>query len=635
MKKIISFILCIAMLLSVVILPASAGDEILVTEGTMESAFAEDENSLVVFVTGIGQSYSYLFEDKYLEDGAFENGTLHDYENYAPLIANGQFERVWNLIDFNIESVIPELVIIVAKLALSAILGTYLITSEEMSNMFSKAVTNNIIDENGNAPINVVTPRYAMPVSEYPGITRDDGTYYSEARRRFFSSIPCEDIAKDKFGENYEDFLYCFNYPAFSYTQRNATELHEFIETILANNKVGAKKVVLVPMSMGGAMVSAYLAKYPDVADNHVRRVVSIVGCWNGSDIVSDLLNINYAENSQELFYSGLFADTINTMAQPPYGDIAMFVMRLFPQYMLSNLVHQFMESLVNDVFLNTPSLLVLIPDYLHDDFVSMITKESVYNDVQAYYLAQSTLKERLAKLEAQGMTFSFISGYGAEYGAFEYPFFKFFASAETTNSDEIINIGSTAPGTSCVPYNQKFTDTEGRRLSPDGSIDASTAYYPDCCWYFKGQKHQLDYNNNALRLAIELALGNIKTVQDCDNLEEDGYYFPQFNDSRDLKKLIKSYLPDLEKYIKNTGYVLTADEQKLYDEVIAMKNNTVNNREADDALVAEFYDMLVEIGVYEEPTAEDHAKDILNDVLNTANKVLYKVMGKKSYFNK
>ena len=633
MKKVISFILCVAMLISVAVIPASAGDDVLVTSGTMESAFAEGKNSLVVFVTGIGQSYSYLFDDKYLEDGAFEHGTLQDYENYAPLIANGEYERIWNLIDFNIDAVITDLVVIVAKLALSAVLGTYLITPEDVSKMFTKAVHNNIIDENGNAPADVVTPKYAMPVSDYPGITREDGSYYSEARRRFFSSIPCEDIAKSKFGENYEDFLYCFNYPAFSYTQKNATELHEFIETILKTNKVGADKVVLVPMSMGGAMVSAYLAKYPTVEENHVRRVVSIVGCWNGSDIVSDLLKIDYTDNSQELFYNGLFADTLNTMVQAPYGDLAILALRIFPQYMLSNLIHQFMESLVNDVFLNTPSLLVLIPDYMHNEFKTMITKQSVYDDVEAYYIAQSTLKERLEKLEAQGITFSFICGYGAEYGAFEYPFFKFFKSAQTTNSDEIININSTAPGTSCVAYTEKFEDTEGRRLSPDGSVDASTAYYPDCCWYFKGQKHQLDYNNTALALAIELALGNIKTVQDCDNLEEDGYIFPQFNDSRDLKPLIKSYLPDLNKYMASTGYKLTEEQQKLYDKTVAMMNCTVNNREADDELMAEFYDMLVDIGVYAPKTTEDKAMDILCEALGMTNKVLFKIFGAKSYY--
>ena len=55
---------------------------------------------------------------------------------------------------------------------------------------------------------------------------------------------------------------------------------------------------------MGASVVSAYLYNYPDVADNHVRRVVSIVGCWQGSDIIYDLVTQNYVENSADLFYN-------------------------------------------------------------------------------------------------------------------------------------------------------------------------------------------------------------------------------------------------------------------------------------------------------------------------------------------
>lgn len=641
MKKVLSLVLCISLLLSFAVIPAqakkSASGNVTVQKynsGSMNSVFAENENSLIVFVTGIGQSYSYLFDDKYLEDGAFASGTLHDYENYAPLIAQGDYIRKWNLIDFNIEGVIPELISVVGKLAVSAVTGKYIIKDEDVSGLMKKAVNNNIIDSLGNPPENVITPRYAMPVSEYPGVY-ENGKFSSEAKKRFYSSIPCEDIAKSSLGENFEDYLYCFNYAAFSYTKRNADEMHEFIETILANNKVGAKKVVLVPMSMGGAMVSMYLAQYPDVADNHVRRVVSIVGCWNGSDIVSDLLNKNFVSNSKELFYGGLFADTINTMANPPYGDVAMLALRLFPQPMLSELVSQILGSIDKDVILNTPSLLSLIPDYMYNDLKVMITSPSVFKDVKAYHEAQSTLKSRFAALEKQGVTFSFISGYGAEYGAFEYPFFKFFASAQTTNSDEIINISSTAPGTSCVAYNEKFEDTDGRELSPDGSLDISTAYYKDSTWYFKGQKHQLDYNTTAISLALQLSLGNIKTVDDCDNLAEDGYIYPQFNDSRDIKKLVKNYLPDFELYVAQTGCSLTDEQQKLYDKVVAMRKSTVNNRKADDALTQQFLDMLYDMGVYTEPELSDKALDEISKILNAANKILYSVFGTKSYYFK
>lgn len=630
MKKIISLILCAAIITAATIIPVNA---VSVSDGTMESVFADGEDSLIVFVTGIGQSYSYLFDESYLAPDAFESGDLHDYENYAPLIADGSYIKKWNLLTGDIEGCIPELIALVTLLVTSSVLGKYIIPDELVDTLVKKLMVYNRIDEKGDAPETVVTPRYAMPVSEYPGIIKEDGTFFSEGASRFYSSVPCKDIAKDRLGENFEDYLYCFNYSAFSYTMRNAQELHEYIETILANNKVGAKKVVLVPMSMGASVVSSYLYLYPNAADNHVRRVVSIVGCWNGSEIVKDLLNINYAEDSVEQFYGGLFSLSMNTLISEPWGNVLTLVLRIFPQPILSALLKQFLTYVMQDVLLITPSILSLISDYEYDEIIPLVTSEPVREQLSEYHIAQSTLKERFSALDAQGITFSFISGYGAPFGEYEYPFFKFFASAENTNSDEIINISSTAPGTSAVAYNKSFEDTQGRRLSPDGSIDVSTAYYPDSCWYFKGQKHQLDYNNTAISLAIELAMGNIKTIWDCDDLEEDGYLYPQFNEARDQKKLIKSYIPDLERYCNETGYELTQSEQQTYDKAIAMLACTLNDPENDDKVAAEFYDMLMEIGVYQPDSKETKAKKIFYKLLGVADTTVNSLIGARGYF--
>ena len=99
MKKFIAMFLAIVTVMSMIIIPtyASEAPQTKVTVSDMESVFADGENSLIVFVTGIGQSYSYLFDESYTQEGAFENGTLQDYENYAPLIAEGKYQTRWNL----------------------------------------------------------------------------------------------------------------------------------------------------------------------------------------------------------------------------------------------------------------------------------------------------------------------------------------------------------------------------------------------------------------------------------------------------------------------------------------------------------------------------------------------------------
>ncbi len=223
MKKIIAVILAIVTVMSVTIIPSYASEKATVTVGDMESVFADGENSLIVFVTGIGQSYSYLFDESYTKEGAFPKGTLQDYENYAPLIAEGKYQTRWNLFNdmgeaFSDPEIIGALIKVVTALVTSSVTGNFSMNQEDVNVVLRNLFKFNLVDENGNSNPRVVTPRYAMPVSEFPWAMGEDGEMRSEARERFFSSIPCEDIAKEKFGENYEDYLYVFNYNAFSYT---------------------------------------------------------------------------------------------------------------------------------------------------------------------------------------------------------------------------------------------------------------------------------------------------------------------------------------------------------------------------------------------------------------------------------
>ena len=645
MKKTISIILAIAMLVTGLCIPASAANTETVeaepsvrvaSADELESVFAEGENALVVFVTGIGQSWSYLFDEE-----TAANNDLTDPDVYESLIENDKFIADWNLFNnYFDESFDKPTIKAIIKVALALIGSLFtrrnMVKDEDLVQIATSLFRYNIVDEETERiDERVVTPRYTKPLSEWPTNTEvlynDDGTVRAEigteshAKHHFYTSIPCADVAKAKFGENYEDYLYCYNFCAFSYTKNNVEGLKTFIDTIIADNKVGAEDVVLVPMSMGGSVVSAYLGQYPNAEDNHVRRVVSIVGCWDGSEILPDLINKEYAENSRELFYDGIIAD----MVGQPWGYVVNWALRLFSYKSLRSLVDQVVGVLCDELVLKTPSLMALIPS---DEYMSIrdkITSEKVLEQTDYYYGYQSTLKDRLANLEDQGIPVYFISGYGLSYGAVtsDYTAFAFMKHSAITNSDEIIDIDSTAPGTTFVAYNEQLSD--GTRLSPDKSIDAGTAYYPDNCWYFYQQKHELEYNNNAIELAIELALGNITSVQDCADPEGE-YYYPQFNESRDVKKLSRDYLADYAKYITNP----TTEQQALYDEVIAMYNNHVNNRTADDELIAKFYDMMVEAGVPNYTASTESEESFFEKILRKNNDFVSKTFGYKGFID-
>ena len=638
MKKFIAVLLAVIMLVSVAIIPASANEKTqdMVTVSDMESVFADGENSLIVFVTGIGQSYSYLFDESYTKEGAFEKGTLQDYENYAPLIAEGKYQTRWNLFNdmgeaFSNPEIIGAIIKVVTNLISSSVTGKFTIKQEDVNTILRNLFKFNIPDENGNSNARVVTPRYAVPVSEFPWAMGEDGEMYSEARERFFSSIPCEDIAKDKFGENYEDYLYVFNYNAFSYTTKNVEGLHDFIETILANNKVGAKDVILVPMSMGASVTTAYIDAYPTKAQNHLKRVIGIVGAWDGTEIIADMLTQSYCEPmSADLFYNGIIGDLVGE----PWGYLVNVALRVAPKQVLRDFIDMALRGLATEIFGMTPSLSNMVPLARYEEVMAtnFITSDVVKKEVDDFYAAKARLHKNIANLQAEGVSFSFIAGYGLPFGACtpDYSFFGFLKSAPTTNSDEIINIDSTAPGTSYVTYGTEFQDTEGRELSPDGSIDISTCLYKDSTWYFYEQKHELEHNNTALSLALNLATGHITTVDSCDDPEGE-YYYPQFNGARNLKPL-KWYKEDLQRYCDETGYVLTAEQEAILAEADAMTKNTVNNVENDEAVMNKVYDMLVEIGVYEPESEPEFIDTALNVGLKGLNDVIYLVFGAKGF---
>lgn len=244
MRKWLSFFLCCTLLLPVGIpaLPGAAAEAPAPSKtpalpaAQTGSAFAEGENSLIVFVTGIGQSFSYLFSDEYLAPGAFAHGTLQDYKNYAPLIAQGKYESSWNLFANNIGDTIKEkaslkiVARLIGQLICTLFLRRNLVKESDLRALVRQLFKSNLIDEAGRVDPHLVTPRYTMPLADYPGVIQADGTWYSEAKHRFYTSIPCAETAREKLGDRFEEYLYCFNYRPFSFTSENVSALHDLLK---------------------------------------------------------------------------------------------------------------------------------------------------------------------------------------------------------------------------------------------------------------------------------------------------------------------------------------------------------------------------------------------------------------------
>ena len=237
--------------------------------------------------------------------------------------------------------------------------------------------------------------------------------------------------------------------------------------------------------------------------------------------------------------------------------------------------------------------------------------------------------------------------------GSGDFGFFKFFETQDTTNSDEVIEISSTAPGTSYVPAGTSFSDEyiadPSHHVSPDGSIDTSTAYFEKTTWYFNKQYHELTNNNIALNLAYDIAMNKVKSIDDCKDT------YPQFNNVRNLKKLNR-YLGDAEQVFK-LG-VLSAEDDAALKSAVANANsviaNTVIDPETDNkttenmrSIMAELvakYDLATEEvkeqldydglqrGDYKPASEPDKTTVVLTTVLGAVAKILTLIFGKQGF---
>ncbi|MGN0634796.1 MAG: hypothetical protein ACI4I5_01100 [Acutalibacteraceae bacterium] len=607
MKKIVSVLLVLSMLVALLI-PVSAEAE---TSATQVSAIARIEDTLepsceypIIFVTGIGQTWTHLVK----KDGSYKKDIKGE-----PIEYNLFYVDIKGL--FQPKAFFATLRFL-GEFVGSMILDRNLVRAEDVEALFTGLLHYNIVDENGKLPADVEDTVKPYPLSEYNELDT----------KNFFRSIPCQDIVPEVGAEN----IFCFNHPAFSFLYDDADGLHEFIGTVL-EKYTDADKVVLVPMSMGAAVTNAYLDRYGDC--NEVARVVSIVGAWDGSDVVADLVEKKYASNAPELLYNGIVADLIGE----PFGYIVNILLRAFPKATLRDIIDTALTGVVRPLILKTPSMMALVPssryEAIEKEYLSGDEWAYIRAQTRPYYEAQKNLQTRLRALEAQGMEFYFISGYGLKFGGYsdDYAFFQFMESAETTNADEIIQISSTAPGATFAPFDQSL-DVKTPYTSPDGSVDLSTCFAPDRTWIFHGQKHELEYNNTAIRLAFEIAMGTVTSVAQVADV------YPQFNESRDAKRLIRgedNYIIQLTEYIEENEddpamAENVAKAQKTLDACMAMMNETHNDREADDAVMDAAFEVLVELGIREAPKTKKTS--LGTKLLRKLNDKVYDIFGAEGF---
>ena len=561
MKKIISIILAVALVISAASVVASAQVK---TEcgGNCDTCPA-------IVVPGIGQSNVWALDENgdYLLDGDGER--IHC------------FPAVVNVGSIVAKAVVPVLLTLLTQRDMGL--------SNALCDIVLDAFEVNLCDEKGKNTGNIEVEKYLYSVAECSEYEKE----------QIYDNIPLQEFAQ----QAGEDHLYYFAYNSFGDNYDTVAELYDFIQMV--KEETGHDKVNIVPISMGGSLANALFDYYPDVMDD-INKVVYIVPALNGSTIVGDLFTKNFAFFDTEFLYNGF----LEALMDEEDARMIEVIARILPDQVLSKVLHSVADCLVEDVAANITSLWGLCPkEYYPEASAALLgSKPEIKKQTDLFYKAQLDSLENIQTLVDKGAEVYNIVDYDVNM-------YLIGNAWNDDNADGIIHLSSTAMGVHSAivgetlgeDYVQANTspncsDPTHNHISPDNVVDASTGLLPDHTFYFDGQGHEQTARNDAIiALATRLlATDDIKDVYSSPD-------FPQFNGRRDPRGLKNEYIPQAKAV--DTSALSEADAKELAEalaEAEAFVNNTACYDGQQEAVEERLINILVKIGVREERVEEE-----------------------------
>ena len=322
----------------------------------------------------------------------------------------------------------------------------------------------------------------------------------------YWKNVPLTDIHKTSNdvstanGAHDELYKYFYQYDSRVDPCETADDLHEYIQAV--KKVTGHSRVKLLGRCLGTIILSAYLAEYgwEDVDD-----VVLYNSICFGTEVNNSLFN-------GELYFD---ADGVDYFATQNLGDSLLFTL-LKEIITLSNKLNGL--DMTMDYFNKTGTRVAkyVIPDVMRvcygtfpaywamvsadrfeeardyifagveDEYAGLIQKINHY-----YETVGSKLTSMYKQMEADGVHVSIVAKYGFQLYPIVY-------NADL-QSDMLTTCKQQAPGTTTAPIGKKLSDDyiaqakangTDKYISPDLSIDASTALFPDTTWYVQNLNH-------------------------------------------------------------------------------------------------------------------------------------------------
>ena len=609
LKRVISLVLCTAMLISVVAFSGTAVVPDDVNKDVITTCNGECGNCPVIVLPGINHSPTYLYD---------ENGE-------RALDSNGN-EIGGTLLILNLDGVLKQLPKVVLSLFATLALQRNVMLDKAAYDVAKAAFSIQRCDEKGDHVENLQTQRWYYPLSK---MTEDEVDWV-------YRMVPMKPLV-DEIGA---DHTYFFTFNLVGDPMDSADDLDKYIDIVKA--QTGHDKVNLLPVSLGGTILTAYLEKY---GHEDINAIVNAVACLDGTDLLADFFAREW-NLSDEFFYHEFLANIfVESNDRGTIGYLINLLLRIIPESGIDALLSGAMSGILDTMMLNCPQFWAMLPSYRYEALAKryLSEKPELKARTDAFQKARLNLKDNILDAVEDGVRVNFISGSNLNLGEEMYTFFAVVNSSDKVNSDGIINLSSTTLGATGAAgdatlgegYKQKNPSKEYpdySYVSPDNMIDVSTAVLPDNTWVFLDQYHEVGDNDVVLNLAKALLL------EEVDDVHSDPKKYPQFNGKVTTKYVRRWRLADAYEVDRTN---LTSEQIAKLDAAIAGGEAVVHATVAPKQEVVEAADralmeILHEVGYpgYENIEEEEESKmdDILETVLGKVSKTFVDIFGGKSY---
>lgn len=477
-------------------------------------------------------------------------------------------------------------------------------------------------DDEGNYVNNLKTQRWNYPLSQ---MTEKEVEWV-------YRMVPMQRIV-DIIKANHT-YFYTFN--LVGDPMQSAKELDEYIDMV--KKQTGHDKVDLLPVSLGGTILTAYLDAY---GHKDINSIVGVVACLNGTDIVADMMARDFNISDEYLHHEYIPTILKESNGRGTLGYLINCILHILPQAGFNALLTGAMSGLLDTMVLNCPQMWAMIPSYRYDALASryLSAKPVLKAKTDRFQQARLNLKQNILDAVADGVKVNFISGSGLAFGEEMYTFFSIMSSSGKVNSDGIINLSSTALGTTGTVGGATIAkqahdnpDYPGYSyLSPDGTIDISTAVLPDNTWVFLKQYHEVGNNDVVLNLAKALLLGEIE------NVHSNPAKYPQYNYFCNTKTLRRWRINDGKEALKKTD-LSEEDRAEIVAAIAqaeAVLEMTVADQTAVEAAQARLDTILYKVGQLTPPKEESKLAPGLEKFFESMSWMLYKTLGGGSVYDK